>query len=281
HECYDALDDFHTQRQQLETYPTNDDQLLKEIDSSWFGLDEEINDQDQLNIDAAREEYERPNGTAFKRLDEMLRTEICLREAGWGATITTIDNKVFENILTPEQTVGSSQEWEKLLESQKVTQPKVNDDCVKSHQGKYNLMGQENYRDNDGDVTIIDHSKPDNSILSDQAQKITNANNVTSTIIEEFHLNAEQERAFRLIANHILSSSRSQLKMYIGGMAGTGKSQVVRAVQALFGRIGKSEMLKLTAPTGSAAVVIGGTTYHSLLCFREREEDRHTDIALS
>ncbi|KIJ28031.1 hypothetical protein M422DRAFT_119341, partial [Sphaerobolus stellatus SS14] len=56
-------------------------------------------------------------------------------------------------------------------------------------------------------------------------------------------------------------------------MAGTGKSQVVRAVRALFGRIGKSEMLKLTAPTGSAAVVIGGTTYHSLLGFLYNHQD--------
>ncbi|KIJ44928.1 hypothetical protein M422DRAFT_251547 [Sphaerobolus stellatus SS14] len=49
--------------------------ILKEIDSSWFGFDEEINDQDQLNIEAATEEYEKLNGSTFKRLDEMLQTE--------------------------------------------------------------------------------------------------------------------------------------------------------------------------------------------------------------
>ncbi|KIJ35411.1 hypothetical protein M422DRAFT_180787, partial [Sphaerobolus stellatus SS14] len=83
HECYDALDDFHTQRQQSDTYPNKEGQLLTEIDSSWFGFDEEINDQDQLNIEAATEEYEKPNGSTFKRLDEMLQTEIRLREASW------------------------------------------------------------------------------------------------------------------------------------------------------------------------------------------------------
>ena len=39
-----------------------------------------------------------------------------------------------------------------------------------------------------------------------------------------FQLNTEQERAFRIVANHASEPQAEKLKMYLGGMAGTGKS---------------------------------------------------------
>ena len=38
-------------------------------------------------------------------------------------------------------------------------------------------------------------------------------------------LNEAQERAFRIVANHAVESNGEQLKMYLGGMAGTSKSR--------------------------------------------------------
>ncbi|KIJ93227.1 hypothetical protein K443DRAFT_47552, partial [Laccaria amethystina LaAM-08-1] len=53
---------------------------------------------------------------------------------------------------------------------------------------------------------------------------------VIDSVVQEFSLNEEQERAFRIIstvANHATIKKSEQLKMYLGGMGGTGKSQVI------------------------------------------------------
>ena len=53
--------------------------------------------------------------------------------------------------------------------------------------------------------------------------------------------------------------------MYIGGMAGTGKSQVLRTLSEFFSRRNELYHLLILAPTGSAAALLGGSTYHSVL----------------
>ena len=47
-------------------------------------------------------------------------------------------------------------------------------------------------------------------------------------------LNTEQERAFKIIANHATKKNADQLRMYLGGMGGTGKSQVIQALMKIF-----------------------------------------------
>ncbi|OSD06156.1 hypothetical protein PYCCODRAFT_1335341, partial [Trametes coccinea BRFM310] len=47
--------------------------------------------------------------------------------------------------------------------------------------------------------------------------------------------NVEQERAFRLVAEHVLAATvEDQLLMYIAGVGGTGKTHVVKAIVRLF-----------------------------------------------
>ena len=81
----------------------------------------------------------------------------------------------------------------------------------------------------------------------------------------KYTLNPEQERAYRIIATHSMSVNSSQLCMYIGGMAGTGKSQIIKCLKEFFTLRCQSHRLVITAPTGSAAALIGGSTYHSVL----------------
>ncbi len=54
-----------------------------------------------------------------------------------------------------------------------------------------------------------------------------------TTITTTFSLNKEQERAFKIITNHATSNTSERLQMYLGGMAGTGKSQVLKAVTTI------------------------------------------------
>jgi PIF1-like helicase len=86
-------------------------------------------------------------------------------------------------------------------------------------------------------------------------------------IVHQFSLNTEQERAFRLIANHSLGKGNfdEQLLMGLFGEAGTGKSRVVDAIRTWFAARNRSKELIVTATTGTAAFNIRGTTLHSAL----------------
>lgn len=76
--------------------------------------------------------------------------------------------------------------------------------------------------------------------------------------------NPEQLRAFRIVALHLKAGKAAPLMLYVGGIGGTGKSYVIECIVLLFERLGRSNELLLSAPTGAAAVVIGGQTLHSL-----------------
>src|SRR3954447_18707173 len=53
--------------------------------------------------------------------------------------------------------------------------------------------------------------------------------------------------------------------MYLGGMGGTGKSQVIKALIQFFGQRNESHRFAIVAPTDTAAALLGGSTYHSFL----------------
>ena len=83
-------------------------------------------------------------------------------------------------------------------------------------------------------------------------------------VIEKYTLNEEQTRAFKIVAHHALQPV-DQLKMYLGGMAGTGKTQVIKAISYFFETRNEKEKFVTMAPTGAVASHIGGSTYHSVL----------------
>ena len=97
--------------------------------------------------------------------------------------------------------------------------------------------------------------------------------NHAESIIRDTNLNTEQERAFRIIASETRGCGVNQLKMYLAGMGGTGKSRVINAVVRLFNETGRGRKIAVLAPTGSAAALIGGQTYHSYLGLRPIEHE--------
>ncbi|KIM79077.1 hypothetical protein PILCRDRAFT_74715, partial [Piloderma croceum F 1598] len=86
-------------------------------------------------------------------------------------------------------------------------------------------------------------------------------------VVDKFELTSEQERAFRIIANHAVTpgSDLGGLIMYVGGMAGTGKSQVIKALMDFFKSRNESHRFVVLALTGTAAALLLGSTYHSIL----------------
>lgn len=96
--------------------------------------------------------------------------------------------------------------------------------------------------------------------------------NIIDCTVKDFSLNTDQERAFRIIANHASSSNSEKLSMYLGGMGGTGKSQVIKALMHFFRTHNEEHRFMILAPTGSAAAFLNGSTYHSALGINDRRQ---------
>lgn len=110
--------------------------------------------------------------------------------------------------------------------------------------------------------------------LKDFEARTKEAQDITDRVAEMSSLNKEQERAYRIIANHASSLAPDQLKMYIGGMAGTGKSRVVHAIKKFFELRKEDGRYVVIAPTGTAAAQLNGSTYHSLLGIGDQSGDK-------
>ena len=95
---------------------------------------------------------------------------------------------------------------------------------------------------------------------------------IIDNVSQEFCLNSEQERAFRIVANHASNPLSEQLKMYIGGMGGTGKTQVLKALAKFFRFRNESHRFVVVAPTGSAASLLGGSTYHYMFGINDNSD---------
>ena len=114
---------------------------------------------------------------------------------------------------------------------------------------------------NENDVMVVDQSY----FMNDFKAQSKHIQQMIDTIVKKFDLNTEQKRAFKIIANHSSCSNVEQLKMTIAGMAGTGKSQVIKAVVDFFRLVNESHRYVILGPTGTSAALQNGSTYHSFL----------------
>jgi PIF1-like helicase len=114
---------------------------------------------------------------------------------------------------------------------------------------------------NQNDVQIVDRSY----LQKDFKAQLETAQTLIEDVIGKFELTSDQERAFRIIANHAVTPGSGQLMMYVGGMGGTGKSQVIKALMDFFKSRNESHRFVVLAPTGTAAALLHGSTYHSFL----------------
>ncbi|PPQ81034.1 hypothetical protein CVT26_002879 [Gymnopilus dilepis] len=105
------------------------------------------------------------------------------------------------------------------------------------------------------------------AVLGNDSHPVDESHRIAESVVSEMNLasNAEQLAAFNLIARHVMEHSQEQLLMYVSGVGGTGKSHVVKSIVKLFDKLGRGRELLLGAPTGIAAVLIGGQTLHSLI----------------
>lgn len=89
-----------------------------------------------------------------------------------------------------------------------------------------------------------------------------NDQDMIDRLVVDNELNTEQERVFRIVTNHATTKNPGRLQLYLGGMGGTGKSQVLKTLDHFFTLRHESHRLVVVAPTGTSASVVDGSTYH-------------------
>jgi hypothetical protein len=112
-----------------------------------------------------------------------------------------------------------------------------------------------------------------------------------SEIASKLSLNKQQRLAFFIVADTLeqelahetdTTTRVDQLRMFMSGVGGTGKSYVIKAIQMWCLSHDKQHWLQTSAPTGTAASDIGGSTLHSLLGIKPRrgpDEDAEISTA--
>ncbi|KAF4617233.1 hypothetical protein D9613_005788 [Agrocybe pediades] len=115
------------------------------------------------------------------------------------------------------------------------------------------------------DVTTTDIDVHNESSTREQSFPMDVETPTIEGVAARHNLNREQKRAFKIVASHCIDGSNDQLKLYIGGSGGTGKSRVITAIKDYFALTNQGSRLRLAAYTGIAANNIHGVTLHAAL----------------
>ena len=252
YECLDARDDYSAQTKDSEKednkfWESSDNNQLGQEYTGWKDDDDEINDNMYLNGSCRQNDAKE---------DEMRLVEQVVSGAGW------LDNSPDGvEIVDPEGFIpiakNTGSQWSSLIQS--IRKMIIADRSKNIPTGAIKSFGEIKGTDKVFVDTMTSYLS--RKFVPDQPGAV----NILNMVIQKFKLNQEQERAFRIVANHATVDNPTQLKMYLGGMGGTGKSQVLKALIEFFKERNESHRIIILAPTGSAAALLNGSTYHSVL----------------
>src|ERR1700728_2111418 len=255
YKCNDARDDYSKLLKQKNT--------TDGVFPHWFGLDDNdiLDDDNYKNNDdfIVHEEYEADQYTSVgkkgqQRMEQMAEIQKIVTSAGWLDQCPDGPLSMEFSEIGPEELPPS--QWDAVIQEKRQQVLSERNKALPAQSGK-----QSGKDPNQNDVQIVDRSYLQKNFKaeSETAQKLI------EDVIEKFELTFDQERAFRIIANHAVTPGSEQLMMYVGGMGGTGKSQVIKALMDFFKSRNESHRFVVLAPTGTAAALLHGSTYHSFL----------------
>ena len=262
YECNDAQDDFSAQRKKMEKgykMPMNlDREDLDDLDTQHYREDYDEYQEESEALITAAEALAEPTSRELTRRSQQQSLATTVNAVGW---LDEMDNK--PPTTRPKRMKFSedktASQWKQLLADKRQSILDERDaQADQNEKAKNHKAGDKNA----GEVKIVGQNyflSKDFKASNKEAQKLID------DTAAKFSLNEAQERAFRIVANHAVESNGEQLKMYLGGMAGTGKSQVIKALSHFFATRKESYRFMCLAPTGAAAALIGGSTYHSVL----------------
>ena len=219
YECLDARDDFHAQ-------------LKKKLQSRtpWYkdGDSEVENDEDYVKMPPlGRIDHSvvgKTYGSALKMTDSI---SSILKKAGWLDQYPEVVANTYER-LDPDYVSRTS--WAGVVKNCCIS-------IFKERFASYNppALGAETFNNKSRNtklVRILTGAYFRRDFIAEKKE----ANELINACVTEFTLNEEQERAFRIIANHATTTQTEQLKMHLGGMGGTGKTQVLSLLFISFHR---------------------------------------------
>ena len=265
YECHDAKDDFRLQRKK-KADEENDDVLGM---SRQFTSHMNDNDFDPLDdYVVANEDYdedkilERQGKLTIKRNKEMSEMLDILRNSGLMNESSDGYSSLLYDDDSPHFPKRSLNQWTTLLTEKR--KQIINERLKNIPVATSEMSNKQNKSQNE--VKIISFLYHNAEIPYIERERI-------KTVTSQFTLNEEQERAFNIVAQHSVMENPEQLQMHLGGMGGTGKSQVIKALIHFFKDRQEAHRFIVLAPTGSAAALVDGSTYHSVLAVNEIETD--------
>lgn len=255
YECYDARDDFSAGFKSPGEGAGDDSmgQVDDDDDDDLF-----VDESDILDNEGDDDGLENEMGPAMNKLNTArLAVSDALRRAGWKARSGVMS--ALEGIprLILDSNLGSNA-WRNIVKFEKTQAWNRKLAAIEESPG-WDADGEPKAIEND--VFIVPNAFISKNFITTRE---TWAQLIGETVIQ-WGLNREQEKAFRIVANHACSIAPNQLLMHLGGMGGTGKSTVVKALTSFFKGRQEKHRFVLLGPTGTSAALIGGSTYHSFL----------------
>ncbi len=272
YECHDARDDFHQQRKSKEkgaSLPSwYNDETVEHYDQEDY-VETVLNQMDsQDDSDEIPEEYKLVSAQTAKKDRQVKEMSNILENSGW--LDHSLDGTQFDpSLLQDNIGLNSVKHWADLLTNKK--KDLLSQKLKSMHKMPKDKGHQFNddFEENEVVISNEDHLKL-NAKMSKKDKQIIKSISTKGT------LNEEQDRAFNIVASHAVNPTATQLSMYLGGMAGTGKSQVIKSLITFFGIRDEDYRFMVLAPTGSAAALVHGSTYHSVLGIRETNGEQKT-----
>ncbi|KAF6751803.1 hypothetical protein DFP72DRAFT_816024, partial [Ephemerocybe angulata] len=255
YECYDARDDY---KAIIKAAGGNDtpgagDESDDEEDDLYVDNGENDEDDDELCMGIGRDNTNIKTANAF-----MLRA---LRFAGWKSVSGSSNAKDSLPRIAIDSSLRSGA-WNNILKVEKLRawRRKLGAMFNASKEGE-EIQPREQGGEVRNDAYLVSAA----FLSKDFSPVEMKWSVVMDSVVEQFSLNKGQEKAFRIIANHACSIDPMQLLMHLGGMGGTGKSTVIRALCEFFAQRDENYRFVLLGPTGTSAALIGGSTYHTFL----------------
>ncbi|KAH9895270.1 hypothetical protein C8Q73DRAFT_614790, partial [Cubamyces lactineus] len=250
-ECRDARDSFHDMRR-AEALAVLRDGLPVDIRARHSGMDDDIEGQEfQL--------FDKPGYVdAYENVHELAMSQSALDDRVGAKTRELLDC-CYGGFTAPisstshNKTVGTTRDESRVredddehsIQKQKAVmnllkrqrRPEFSDEDTKDRPTKRRRRTE--VVENVAAMTLEEgmvRGKPGPRKLSDEVD----IERLIEDIVKEKNLqdNPEQERAFRIIAEHV-HRGKDQLLMYIAGVGGTGKTHVVRAILDLFAQLNR------------------------------------------
>ena len=264
YECLDAQDDYNAQlkaghiQSTFNFWDNNDASLHSTLDDHQNPITNNI----ELQMDDETNQNFTETNEILNKESSHIRSILHL--TGWNNAESSLSKTPHTLLPFTPQTIHTGAEWKANVQNCKAKEIAKRMSC----QAPITTDSRSNTSsETPNSVKIIDKCYLQKKFYSKSSLQMT------GLITSQFQLNIEQEHAFNIVTQHALLPTSDQLKLYIGGMGGTGKTQVINAISHFFTQTGQAFRLVLMAPTGTAAALLSGSTYHSLLGINDWKKD--------